>query len=61
LTEPQRTIHANSEPVKLDKSLVIAIAFLLLVSMRAQAQSLLDRAHAHNDYRHARPLLDALD
>ena len=29
--------------------------------MRADAQSPLDRAHAHNDYRHARPLLDALD
>jgi hypothetical protein len=27
----------------------------------ARAQSPLDRAHAHNDYEHARPLLDALD
>jgi hypothetical protein len=29
--------------------------------MRARAQSPLDHAHAHNDYAHARPLLDALD
>ena len=32
-----------------------------LVSIRAHAQSPLDRAQAHNDYEHARPLLDALD
>lgn len=61
MTEPLRTIHANSEPVKLDKSLVIAIACVLFVSMRAYAQSPLDHAHAHNDYIHARPLLGALD
>jgi len=47
--------------VKVDKSLVIAIACMLLVSTRAHAQSPLDHAHAHNDYQHARPLLDALD
>jgi hypothetical protein len=41
--------------------LVIAAACVSLVSMRAPAQSPLDRAHAHNDYVHARPLLDALD
>jgi len=29
--------------------------------MRAHAQSPLDHAHAHNDYVHARPLLDALN
>jgi hypothetical protein len=56
-----RTIHTGGEPVKLGKTLVIAIACMLPVSMRAQAQSPLDRAHAHNDYEHARPLLDALD
>ena len=61
MTEAPRTIHANSEPVKLDKSLVIAIACMLLVSTRTYAQSPLDHAHAHNDYVHARPLLDALD
>jgi hypothetical protein len=33
----------------------------LLASMQAGAQSPLDRAHAHNDYEHSRPLLDALD
>jgi hypothetical protein len=32
-----------------------------LVAFPAHAQSPLDRAHAHNDYEHARPLLDALD
>ena len=56
-----RTIHSNGEPVKLGKSLVIAIACTLLGSARAHAQSPLDHAHAHNDYEHARPLLDALD
>jgi hypothetical protein len=34
---------------------------MLPVSMPAQVQSPLDHAHAHNDYEHARPLLDALD
>ena len=47
--------------MKLGKSLVIAIACLFLASAQAKAQSPLDRAHAHNDYLHARPLLDALD
>jgi hypothetical protein len=61
MTDTLRTIHANGEPVKLGKTLVIAIACMSLVSMRADAQSPLDHAHAHNDYEHARPLLDALD
>jgi hypothetical protein len=61
MTGTLRTIHANGEPVKLGKTLVIAIAYVVLVSVRADAQSPLDRAHAHNDYQHARPLLDALD
>jgi len=61
MNETPRTIHANGEPVKLGKMLVIAVACMPLVSMRAHAQSPLDRAHAHNDYEHARPLLDALD
>lgn len=47
--------------MKLGKTLVIAIACLSLFSVRAHAQSPLDHAHAHNDYKHARPLLDALD
>ncbi|HEX7981414.1 MAG TPA: phosphatidylinositol-specific phospholipase C/glycerophosphodiester phosphodiesterase family protein [Gemmatimonadaceae bacterium] len=47
--------------MKLGKTLVIAIACSVLASMRAPAQSPLDHAHAHNDYEHARPLLDALD
>jgi hypothetical protein len=34
---------------------------MAFVAMRALAQSPLDHAHAHNDYVHARPLLDALD
>ena len=61
MNETPRTIHANGEPVKLGKSLVIAITCMALVSMPADGQSPLDHAHAHNDYRHARPLLDALD
>jgi hypothetical protein len=40
---------------------IIAIVCAVLFSMPARAQSPLDRAHAHNDYEHARPLLDALD
>ena len=56
-----RPIHANGEPVKLGKTLVIAIACMPLASMRVSAQSPLDHAHAHNDYVHARPLLGALD
>jgi hypothetical protein len=47
--------------VKLGQTLVIAIACTVLGSVRADAQSPLDHAHAHNDYQHARPLLDALD
>ena len=47
--------------MKLGKTLVIAIACLLLDSVRVHAQSPLDHAHAHNDYEHARPLLDALE
>jgi hypothetical protein len=47
--------------VKLGKTRLVAIACMLAVSMRARAQSPLDHAHAHNDYEHARPLLDALD
>jgi hypothetical protein len=47
--------------MKLGKRLVFATACVLLVSVRARAQSPLDHAHAHNDYVHARPLLDALD
>lgn len=35
--------------------------FLLMLSMPAGAQTPLWRAHAHNDYVHDRPLLDALD
>jgi hypothetical protein len=47
--------------VKLGQTRVIAMACMLVVSTRARAQSPLDHAHAHNDYEHARPLLDALD
>ncbi|MFL5620936.1 MAG: phosphatidylinositol-specific phospholipase C/glycerophosphodiester phosphodiesterase family protein, partial [Gemmatimonadaceae bacterium] len=61
MVDTLRTIHLNGKPVKLGKTLVIAIACMPLVSMRSHAQSPLDHAHAHNDYEHARPLLDALD
>ena len=61
MTGLPRTLHANGEPVKHGKTLVIAIACMSFVAIRADAQSPLDHAHAHNDYNHARPLLDALD
>ena len=38
----------------------VAIA-LILPAVCAAQPARLDRAHAHNDYEHARPLLDALD
>jgi len=56
-----RTIHGNGEPVKLGTRTIIAIVCAVLVSMQARARSSLDHAHAHNDYEHARPLLDVLD
>jgi hypothetical protein len=40
---------------------LIAMACGALLSAPAHAQSPLDRAHAHNDYEHPRPLFDALD
>lgn len=45
------------------RGLLACAAFVLSAApIRAQsAPSLLDRAHAHNDYEHARPLYDALD
>ena len=49
------------EPVKLGATSIIALACVALVAMPAGAQSPLDHAHAHNDYVHTRPLLDALD
>ena len=61
MAEPLRTIHTYRKLVKLRKTLVIAIACTISVSIRTEAQSPLDHAHAHNDYEHARPLLDALD
>jgi hypothetical protein len=48
-------------PVKLGTTRVVALACMLAAAARARAQSPLDHAHAHNDYEHARPLLDALD
>lgn len=41
--------------------LLKAIACGALLSVQVGAQSPLDRAHAHNDYEHSRPLFDALD
>src|SRR5436190_17692627 len=49
----------NGESMK--PAILIAMVCGALVSVQAHAQSLLDRAHAHNDYEHTRPLLDALD
>jgi hypothetical protein len=47
--------------VNLVRIRVVATACMLLGSAPAHAQAPLDHAHAHNDYQHARPLLDALD
>jgi len=54
-------LAASGEPVKLGATSIIALACVALVAVPAGAQSPLDHAHAHNDYVHARPLLDALD
>src|SRR3954469_3522630 len=47
------------------RTYVLLISFALPLFTSAAAQSLnivpLPNAHAHNDYEHARPLLDALD
>src|SRR4051812_30362165 len=40
---------------------LVAAITATFVAMQAVAQSPMDRAHAHNDYEHARPLFDALD
>jgi hypothetical protein len=39
----------------------IILSLLLLATLCARAQTPLPRAHAHNDYEHGRPLLDALE
>jgi len=49
----------NGESMRLGTLILMVCG--ALVSVPAHAQSPLDRAHAHNDYQHARPLLDALD
>jgi len=41
-------------------TLAATVCFVLAVP-QASAQPMLDRAHAHNDYQHPRPLQDALD
>jgi len=41
--------------------LSLAVTLLALVPILAQQPAPLTHAHAHNDYLHARPLLDALD
>ena len=44
-------------------SLALAMSLLTAtaIGQKAVLPAALPRAHAHNDYRHARPLLDALD
>jgi len=39
----------------------LRIAFLLILASSTFGQTVLTRAHAHNDYEHTRPLLDALE
>lgn len=41
--------------------ILFAAACWSLLGVHADAQPSLDRAHAHNDYQHARPLQDALE
>ena len=40
---------------------IFALSILVTLTFVAHAQTPLPRAHAHNDYEHTRPLLDALD
>jgi len=42
-------------------NITLRLLFLLTFPFSTFAQTALTRAHAHNDYEHARPLLDALD
>jgi hypothetical protein len=48
-------------PTQTALCLSLALTFLGLVPILAQPPAPLLHAHAHNDYLHARPLLDALD
>src|SRR3954449_1783813 len=41
--------------------IILTLALLTLVAKPQAAAEPLARAHAHNDYEHKRPLLDALD
>jgi hypothetical protein len=60
--------HSNLRPASAFRLMVVGI-FLLALIPRVPAQPQtdrvmvvpLERAHAHNDYEHTRPLLDALD
>jgi len=55
------TLASVSVP-KMGRALLLGCAALLTLAIPAAAQvSALTRAHAHNDYEHPRPLLDALD
>ena len=51
----------NGFGVKVHLGPLRLILALFLLGARAAAQTPLPNAHAHNDYLHARPLLDALD
>jgi hypothetical protein len=46
---------------RLKLGILVAVACGAVCSGQARGQSPLDHAHAHNDYEHARPLMDALD
>jgi hypothetical protein len=55
----RRTRDAAKVAAMLRRSLLLSL--LLVPSLLAAEPAPLPRAHAHNDYEHARPLLDALD
>lgn len=62
--EMRRAEDLTAEPMHILKPSVLLLIACLLVAAGgspAAAQGVLHRAHAHNDYEHARPLHDALD
>src|SRR3954463_3290153 len=58
-----RVGQVNASPMAKSILPIGRLALLVWIATSASAAALvpLERAHAHNDYEHARPLLDALD
>ncbi len=62
LSRFMKTFNLLTSPVVPARQILLfGLAFLALVSANAAEPAPLLHAHAHNDYLHARPLLDALD